>query len=514
VKEMLTVLIVDDEKTTREFLVEYIPWIELGFSQVNQAEDGEKAYDIALKTDPDLILTDIMMPKMNGIELIRQARDAIPNCKAIFLSAYSDKSFLKAAIKLQAIDYVDKPIEIDELIDIIKKTVATINSENKINEYETGKGKLIKELCKENFDLQFQFDLLKKYNFQHYKFYTVLIIKALSENQIQVAIEIIRKQFKNDKSALISTCLNDRKLDVVAILGTLCDRQTVVDKLNTYYQICKHNQLHIFTTVGDTVNEISQIYISYNTTTVLNNYQFYIGDTGLVIEKSDTNSKYEFDNQLVRKIYNSLNDKNQLEVQQLINDCISAIKKYQPLDLNYIRNIFFSILLVFEQYISEQNLSLSSFLNNKEDDFYLWQLVSFFETIDHFSKYIENLIQWVFTEYENIAYSDNIQEVLQFIEGNLADYNLSVSSIAEFMRMTPSYICQIFKKETGFTLNHFITSERIKTAKKLLEEKNLLLSEISTDVGYYDAKYFTKVFKKEAGMTPSEYRRKNKWKSH
>ena len=116
----MKLLIADDELLTREGLASSIDWESLGIHQIFQADDGLRALHIAKLQEPDIILSDIRMPRMNGIELVEKLTELLPDTSIIFMSGYSDKEYLKAAIKLKAIDYVEKPLNPEE----VQKTVA------------------------------------------------------------------------------------------------------------------------------------------------------------------------------------------------------------------------------------------------------------------------------------------------------------------------------------------------------------------------------------------------------
>ena len=110
-----SVLIVDDEKMPREILHHYIPWEEYGVRSVYEAQDGESALELASEKKPDIIISDIKMPRRNGLSLAEEVRRILPDCQFIFLSGYSNKEYLKGAIRLKAASYVEKPIDLDEI---------------------------------------------------------------------------------------------------------------------------------------------------------------------------------------------------------------------------------------------------------------------------------------------------------------------------------------------------------------------------------------------------------------
>lgn len=117
----MKLLIVDDEAFIRDGLIENIDWGNNGISTVETSEDGLDAFEKSLWYRPDILLTDVKMPRVDGIELAKKIRETIPDCKIIFMSAYSDKEYLKSAIRLSALDYIEKPFMPDDLRAIIAK---------------------------------------------------------------------------------------------------------------------------------------------------------------------------------------------------------------------------------------------------------------------------------------------------------------------------------------------------------------------------------------------------------
>ena len=123
---MIKLLIVDDESFTRQGILETIPWKDLSIYDVKEAFDGENALEILKEFEPDILLTDVRMPRLNGIELSFKTRELYPNCSIIFMSGYSDKEYLKSAIHLKAISYVEKPIDLYELEEALKSAVSEV----------------------------------------------------------------------------------------------------------------------------------------------------------------------------------------------------------------------------------------------------------------------------------------------------------------------------------------------------------------------------------------------------
>ena len=119
----MKLLIVDDEKLTREGIISSIAWESLGVSEVYQADDGVRGLELAKEIEPDIVLSDVRMPRMDGIEMSSRLKELFPNINIVFMSGYSDKEYLKAAIRLKAISYVEKPIDPQEIEDAITESL-------------------------------------------------------------------------------------------------------------------------------------------------------------------------------------------------------------------------------------------------------------------------------------------------------------------------------------------------------------------------------------------------------
>ena len=126
---MLKILIVDDEAPTRARIIKGISWEELNISQIVQAEDGDEAIHLCDTFVPDILLTDVRMPKTDGIELATHLSHRFPGIKTIFISGYTDKEYFKSAIRLGAVSYIEKPVDLSELFNVLSEAVVSLNND-------------------------------------------------------------------------------------------------------------------------------------------------------------------------------------------------------------------------------------------------------------------------------------------------------------------------------------------------------------------------------------------------
>jgi len=153
-------LIVDDEGFIRRGILSSVHWQEIGIGEIIEAEDGQEAYELALRHQPHIVLSDIRIPKLNGVDLAAALRERI-SCQIIFMSAYDDKEYYKSAIKFSVLAYVEKPINLEELIDALKRAVAACRirettvitrfNKNAVSDAETELCKKILDIIEENF---------------------------------------------------------------------------------------------------------------------------------------------------------------------------------------------------------------------------------------------------------------------------------------------------------------------------------------------------------------------------
>jgi len=226
---MIQILIADDEQDTREGLKNLIPWTELGIDSVFTASDGLEAVKLSMQVHPDIILSDIRMPKLNGIEFLEQVKSSMPDCKIIFLSAYSDKEYLKSAIRFKAVRYIEKPIDLEEIKEAAKEAINEIrvkqDMQKMVRLLETHEEEVPQGT--QGVDPSFIKDALKtgKYNItriiteyieKHYMENDLNIMKIANETHISPAH--ISHIFKRSTGITVNTYITRYRIDKAKVL--------------------------------------------------------------------------------------------------------------------------------------------------------------------------------------------------------------------------------------------------------------------------------------------------------
>lgn len=514
----MKLLIVDDERLTREGLVSAIDWSLLNINSIHLAKDGVQGLALAKKYRPELILTDVRMPKLDGIKMAEQLRPLLPDSSIIFISGYSDKQYLKAAIKLKAIRYVEKPIDADEIKEAIKeairnnRTLQSLKQSQKIYSIEKLKGLVL--------DLTYPG-----------KYPDSVYIKRLQEIGISVTGQTCFTTFIAQTTELpfyesaaesidglhhkLTAFLKKLNLEMIhAPKAEHCHIFHIWDsrKLShsTCLQIAELIKAHLeqispcFITIGKAQCGIQNICHSYSSAVISLQRSFYYAYNTILSADDKISSRKQILIDPVPDFTEALAEKNKEKLLQLKYAVYEMFQGNQTLLPSLVKDIYYKLFMHIEHTLLNLKVSFEppygepeSLLNTIESCRTLLELQDVFE--DKLNRLFQAM-DYVSTE------SSVIFLVKDFISKNYMNDSLSVKTISDHVFLSSSYVCTMFKTKTGQTLNQYITEYRIEKAKQLLENPRYKITDISFRVGYNDGNYFGKIFKKAIGISPSEYR--------
>lgn len=510
---MIKVLIADDERFTRQGILDMVDWDKVNVSEVKEAYDGINALEILKDFEPNILLTDVRMPRLNGIDLAFKARELYPNCMILFMSGYSDKEYLKSAIKLKAINYVEKPIEIEELeenlnnaiLEFVKNTTIHNSIEHTIaNEISSiDNSEAVNSIISSYFSKDFNDKLVDgQYVSVLIKIYKIIPNKHLFIDKIREIIHdcglegFVSMQNEKDIVLQIFFSKNIKSIHNSNVF------QSFFATLDEYIK----NYSHFYIFVGSIVANMQDMHKSYASASSLDTLSFFKDYNSVIyFEEVPHKTCATIDPNAYSAFKRNLNNEDKQAVLSDINNITSEFMLNCGTDINEIKNVYNKLLLHIFNFCHSRNINLNNSVNENTSFNTILQFNNIFE-IKH---YMLEIIKDVFLclKEKNI-YNEPALNIIKYINEHYNSYDLSLEDISKNTFLTPAYICVIFKDFTGKTVNKYITEYRIMQAKELLKDSNIKMNDIALKVGYRDGNYFAKIFKKETGYSPSEYRRK------
>ncbi|MFC4698334.1 response regulator transcription factor [Enterococcus aquimarinus] len=517
---MYKVFIVEDEPRIRDTLRNHILMIsnQLSITYCGEAGDGEMALASIIDLKPDIILTDIKMPFMDGVAFSKEARKILPNVRIIYISGFDEFEYAKAGIQVQIDDYLLKPIKPHDLKESLEKIVSMLDKQKEVLEEQTPKMDIILDL-KRNHLLNGLFkgelalaDALKKTEEIGCSFIgkkiAVLLARSKYKHNFDDYTQFGKELnifFQNDSRLLYSSSSS-------RFIKFLILSDTKKEVLSTAYQVSqilihefKNEETGSMTvSIGSVVDRMSEIPLSFEIAkTQLTSSPFSQHQKVISYEdRQNTKDKLigppiDID---IQKELVELTIENQTElVNKLltIQETPEQTVMYRFFILVELKNIAQKKEEFPEEVI--QNLSDLRHLVLLANDYQLYQ-----ETLERFIHYF---IQLKISPSIN-RHNKLIDHAIQFIDKNFTNPDISLNMVAEEVALSPSHFSTIFSQSMGKTFIDYLTEQRINHAKRLLTETNLRLTEITMRIGYNDPNYFSFLFKKKQGMSPSEYRQK------
>ena len=502
---MLRIAIVDDEFYFRSALKANMPWSDNGMTVIGDANDGESGLKLILSEKPDVAIVDINMPMLSGLELIQRAQEAGAECRYVILTGYDEFKYAQRAVSLGVSNYVLKPVDFEELMQVLEREKEKLNKERMTR---SAVDDLKRQAHKLRLDKSFS-DLV---NAQLPKTEMEPLQQMFSKYQRHcVALFAVRDQvYAQDADRLRDLMLaanlpvNYRVfVDAKNRLAVVADARTG-DEMNMLAAEMSRRMEAQFgrpeVGIGRAYEDFEQICLSYNEALIALKNHFIHSElsgasaagTPAAISPNEKNrlksaalsGKAEEAEAVLREIYQALNERHA--------------------DFNVLVLSALELMSLMMSLLSQQNADTGAMLNN---DMGLLDRMERFQSV------------WAFCDWTNELYREGIrrlearksslggvsQRVIEYIHAHLGDSGLSVNRIAETLFLNYGYICVSFKKDTGCTINEYISRERMAKARHMFDQGSVNIACVARDVGFEDANYFSKCFRKSAGITPSEY---------
>lgn len=528
------ILIVDDEEEIRLGIIKKIDWENYGFTIVGDAQNGIEALEKAETLQPDIIMTDVRMPFMDGLELGSKILEIFPSTKIIIFSGCDDFEYAQKAIRINVIEYVLKPINSEELIEILKKLKITLDEEN--NEKQNVdllqkhyieslpilreqflisliEGNIIKEdierqIKKLGIDLSLKYLSVAVANIDKVN----LNNTAFKENRMLLSISAK----KTIDSILGKACnfISFVYLDKVIIIGNFEEEKSIKFYINALNESCralkKIVNCDMTIGVGRTCYELGNLDISYNDAKSALEYRVIVGsEQAIYIEDMEPNSAItlEFNDDLERTFINAIKIGSNDEIEKVVEELFYIDNKI-ILPMNEYRTYAMEIVMTLIKLMKSYNFNISSTLG---DDFYKYVYFSNFTSINEIGQWFKEKCGKVNRDIKSQRITSSkviVDKAVEYIEANYMDYDLSVDKVCAELHVSSAYFSTIFKKETNISFVNYLTEKRMEEAVKLLNTTDYKTSFIAEKVGYVEANYFSYVFKKKYGISPMRYRKR------
>ena len=535
---MLKIFLVEDESIMREGSRDNMPWQQFGYEFVGDASDGEMALPLIRKTRPDVLITDIKMPFMDGLTLSRMVAKEFPNMKIIILSGYDDFDYARQAIQIGVEQYILKPVTRETMKKVLLEVKEKIDSEKE------------KKMYMEKFRSEMhEYELMSRRTFFEKVFsgrlpvhdiYTEmeklsLDLEGPCYNLIMVSAQRKRKaadgqntdsmQFIRCQDEMMHYFLRFKEYLIfnwnINTYGILVKGEA--DMMDTYVQRALQNITRIYTEVeqdydwyvaaGTMVERLSQLTDCYNKVNHILALRYLSPTDHVITEDTEDFAMSNDDSKLEKLDVNKVNPeivKRFLEngLKSEVDDFVANyfLSLQEPLKSKLFRNyLVLNIRFVTLAYAESLGRSQEEFIRSADAE----TIPDFNSSLEDLKKYAHKLIMQAILEREkeNDDRSHTIlKSALEYIEKKYTDETLSLNDIAAVIDVSPNYFSAIFSQEMGVTFIEYVTKKRMDKAKKLLRQSDMHTAEIAMEVGYKDPHYFSFVFKKTQGCTPREYR--------
>ncbi|MDI4647148.1 response regulator [Cohnella hashimotonis] len=535
---MYKLVIIDDEPAVRGGLGKFVNWGDYGIALAGTADDGDTGLALIERVRPDIVLTDVMMPTMDGIRMSRDVRERFPNTKIVFISGHNDANYLRSALQIHAADYIFKPVKRTELQKVIEGVVEDLRAKDK--ERQLLKDMQVKlsqsmPLLREKFLMSLIQDGIANTDELQERASFLNLALPLETPYLALAItiddseEVYGGRSERDKQLLSYSLLNivqelidrylpgyafeNRVAEYVALL-VLDDRlQHPEDTLlSLAKEIRDHLQrwlkLSVTIGVGERAEHIGLLPASYLHAREAADQKWYMGKNQVITMDSleiGSAGPIRFDSRQSERLLSGLKsgEKHRLELE--LDSIFEALAPTRKEGFKYVRHAGLQMIALAGRLLLELNL-LTREMEEQEARALdgLLKLETKAELKRFVSDYLFGICSWI-QEKRSGRSSNVIEHTQKFISENYAK-NLSIADIAASVYLSQTYVSLLFKQETGETIYEYLMKVRIEKAKELLRDPRIKFYEVCEQVGYSDPSYFGKLFKKMTGLTLSAYR--------
>lgn len=502
----MRLLLVDDEKLELQTLKDYVDWKSLGIDKVYTAPNGKEALEIIQNSEPEIVITDIQMPLVDGIALAKQVILRALPVKIVFITGYDDFSYVKAAFEVDAVDYILKPFSVKRIEETIHRVIKVIEQERMVQNTLAVAGEALIErilLEDQNEELIRQYTGIKSSEGGTVPYGIVQVAGILRKNlKDEICNKFIDVQYgvweKDKITFLVLYYVNFydtavrileyiKNTELCSVSAVFLPRKQPVKNLRGAYEICASYMKRMFYCPGGTVLEAET---------------YDVFDIGQVCTaEKDMTQKME------NRMLEILPGGNTAEVEDMI-DQIFTVFESRRLTRELAEQQLFALLIAVEKKFVYGNDIMAEFIvvDRRSTVGQMHKC----QNAQAVKKCLWDYIRQILTYYD-VQKSDKnsyvILKVKDYVRQNYASV-MSVEDMASDIHLSQNYIRSIFKENTGQTILEYITDYRLEIACSILKDKTLKVREISKMVGYDNVSYFCALFSRKYSVSPNEYRKR------
>ncbi len=520
----IKVLIVDDEKLERVLIKKGFPWEDHGFSVIGEAASGMEALEFIKHRKPELVLTDISMPHMDGLELAEHISALDENVHVIMITGYREFEYARRAVKLGVEDFLLKPINMNELKEItLKIREKIIKKKNHQQEVE-----LLKQSISADQDILMESFFQRLVEKRAGKEETEKKLLAYGCEALMEACCCLNIHIKEDTKGDDDGRLHKKAMDLLGknpIAGTIsflhymknivlfCTGESLKHSGEIARQI--HLNLaenHIVSTIGISCSNIGyegirrafvQSENALSASVLLGGNRVITYEEYLrVMEKNPDKLVFDWEDFLF-SLTNGIGDR----VSEALEDYVNGIRNSRVTEVEYLRLMTMDLMSKAGNTLNKYGDSLEQLIGEEP----LYESIRSIQTVEECRRFLERYIP-VILNYHNSkkARQGNkaVNEALEYINKNFCDPGLSLKTVASVVYSNESYLSRVFKKEVGQSLIEYVMKKRIEESIRLLNTTDLKVYEIAEKVGFRDSHYFSICFKKHVGVTVKEFKQR------
>lgn len=517
---MYKAVVVDDERYDLEGLRKLIPWEELNIEVVCWEHKPLGALKYIEEHQIDLLITDIKMPILSGLELAKRAQDLNPGLKKCFISGYQDFEFAKKAIDLKADGYVLKPVDDLELIEVLKGIVHTLEEKRDLQ-----------EVIEETADLRRQELVLGwlngKLTKQNPPFAQNLQITMPQETKVVAVIELDRSlqeiaatshshQQMEEALAIVARQLEARgwllwsKTAANRFAVILPQHELLPNELLALQQaVAVQSKLTITIGLSEPFDSEAALVQAYEVAVDSLSYKMFLGKNRMITRRdvpSREANKPEDVRPILDRMFQATMKYQLVEIYDCIEQLFSIVQHVDSPQKVYHFSTYITLKLQHD--LSQINESFHSLLGWESSNI---ELLSKFETIDDIQRWLRSTLfeisetVYMRKQKRNLRLFDEIKE---YVEERLAS-EITLKEVANYFAYSPNHLGYLFKETVGVSFNEYVLTQRMERAKALLRNHKLKVYEVADQTGYKSLTHFSRTFREVVGMTPGEFRKQS-----